>query len=74
MLKKLTAKQSECYEHAALCRARAEAVSNPIDKNDFLQMAESWELLARSYGYYESLSDFIASRNTVSRNCDPKLK
>jgi hypothetical protein len=68
MLQQLTATQSECLEHAVLCRARAEAVSDPIDKTDFLLMAECWELLATSYGCCDRLSDFIASRKTVSRN------
>jgi hypothetical protein len=62
MLRQLTEKQRECLEHAALCRERAENASNPTDKKDLLQMAEGWELLARSYGYSESLNDFIASR------------
>jgi hypothetical protein len=71
MLHRLTAKQSECLEHAALCRARAEAASDTIDKEGFLQMAEGWEILARSYGYSERLSDFIASQKIASRNYDP---
>jgi hypothetical protein len=70
MLQQLTAKQRERLEHAALCRARTEAVSNPIDKNAFLQMADGWELFTRSYSYCERLSDFTARQKTVSRNCD----
>jgi hypothetical protein len=33
-------------------------------------MAEGWELLARSYGYSKSLSDFIASRKTLPQYYD----
>jgi hypothetical protein len=70
MLQRLTAKQCECLEQAALCRERAKADTDPIDKKAFLAMAESWELLARSYGFSESLSDFIASQKTLPQNYD----
>jgi hypothetical protein len=62
MLQKLTEKQAECLEAAARCRARAEATSDPIAKQDFLEMAHHWEVLARSYSFNEQLKDFIASR------------
>jgi hypothetical protein len=62
MLQKLTEKQAECLEAAARCRARADAASDPTTKQDFLEMAQHWELLARSYGFTEQLVAFIASR------------
>jgi hypothetical protein len=61
MLQKLTEKQAECLEAAARCRARADAASDPEAKRDFLEMAEHWEMLAKSYGFTERLMDFIAS-------------
>jgi hypothetical protein len=70
MLQRLTAKQSECLEHGALCREHAEAATDPIEKKHLLRMAEGWELLARSYGFSASLSDFIASRKTLPQNYD----
>jgi hypothetical protein len=52
MLQRLTAKhRSICLEQAARCRADAEAAANPTVKQDFLQMAERWESLARSYEF-----------------------
>jgi hypothetical protein len=71
MLQQLTAKQIECLEHAALCRERAKAATDPIDREHLLGMADRWEFLARSYGFSESLSDFIASRKTLPQNYDP---
>jgi hypothetical protein len=62
VLQKLTEKQAECLEAAARCRARAEAMSDPTAKRDFLEMAQHWETLAQSYGFSERLKDFIASR------------
>jgi hypothetical protein len=62
MLQKLTEKQAECLEAAARCRARADAASDPRAKQDFLEVAHHWEVLARSYGFTEQLKDFIASR------------
>jgi hypothetical protein len=62
MLQKLTEKQAECLEAATRCRARAEAASDPNAKQDFLELARHWELLARSYGFTEQLMHFIASR------------
>jgi hypothetical protein len=70
MLKKLTEKQAECLEAAARCRARADATSVPRAKQYYLKMAERWEMLAKSYGYSESLSDFIASRKPLPQNYD----
>jgi hypothetical protein len=55
MLKKLTEKQAQCLEAVARCRARADATSDPWAKQDYLEMAERWEMLAKSYGYSESL-------------------
>ena len=62
MLQRLTEKQVECLEAAARCRARANAASDPQAKQDFLEIAKHWELLARSYGFTEQLVYFIASR------------
>jgi hypothetical protein len=62
MLQKLKEKQAECLEAAARCRARADAASDPTAKQEYLDLAEGWETLARSYDFNESLKDFIASR------------
>jgi hypothetical protein len=62
MLEKLTAKQADCLEHAARCRDRANAATNPADKESWLQVAEGWELLADSYGLADRLTDFLRSR------------
>jgi hypothetical protein len=61
-LQKLTEKQAECLEAAARCRARADAASDPEIKRDFLEMAEHWEMLAKSHGFNERLKDFITNR------------
>jgi hypothetical protein len=62
MLQKLTEKQAQCLDRAARCRARADAASDPEAKQDFLEMAHNWEVLARSYGFNERLKDFITNR------------
>jgi hypothetical protein len=62
MLHKLTEKQAVCLEVAARCRARAQNASDPTNKQDYLDMAERWEMLAKSYGLTERLKDYIASQ------------
>lgn len=64
MLQKLTEMEAQCLERAARCRARAEEASAPSDKQDYLEIAERWETLAKSYSLTERLKDFISSRPT----------
>jgi hypothetical protein len=61
MLQKLTAKQADCLEHALRCRERAGAAADPQDKAEWLQMADGWDLLAKSYGLGDRLADFLRS-------------
>jgi hypothetical protein len=62
MLAKLSPKQAECLLSAVRCRESAECAANSIDKAEYIEMAERWEFLARSYGYTARLEDFIESR------------
>jgi len=62
MLQKLTAKQTECLEHALLCREKANAAPDPGDKAGWLRMADGWELLAKSYGLSFRFDDFLRSK------------
>ena len=62
MLQKLTAKQTDCLEHALRCRERASAITDPVDKDSWLQLADGWERLAQSYGLNVRLDEYLASR------------
>jgi hypothetical protein len=64
MLEKLTEMEAQCLERAARCRARAEEASAPRDKQDYLEMAERWQTLAKSYSLTQRLKDFTSSRPT----------
>jgi hypothetical protein len=61
MLQKLAERQAECLEAAARCRGRADATSDPIAKQDFLKLAQHWEILAHSFDFTQRLLDFLAS-------------
>jgi hypothetical protein len=59
--KQLTPKQAECLQSALRCREKSERAQNPFDRAEYLEMAERWEKLARSYGLSAQLQDFIAN-------------
>jgi hypothetical protein len=61
MLAEVSPKQAQCLLNAARCRGHAERAQSSLDKDEYLEMAERWELLARTYGFSARLKDFIAS-------------
>jgi PAS domain S-box-containing protein len=61
MLQKLSDQVRVCHMHAAEAKRRAEAASDPALKAGFLEMENSWLLLARSYAFTERLEDFTAT-------------
>ena len=67
MLQKLTAKQADCLEHAARCRDRARAATDPVDKAGWLRAADGWDLLANSYGLGDRLTDYLQCRKPRER-------
>jgi hypothetical protein len=71
MLQQLTSKQADCLEHAARCRNRASAATDPVDKAGWLQMAAGWDLLANTYGLGERLSDFFAQQQAARSKNEP---
>jgi hypothetical protein len=60
VLAKLGKRQIDCLRKAVRCREWARHSADPATKADYLKTAESWELLARSYGTSERLDDFLA--------------
>jgi hypothetical protein len=68
LLQKLTAKRADCLEHAAQCRHRARDATDPVDKESWLQMAASWDLLAHSYGLGDRLTDFLRGSKRREQN------
>jgi PAS domain S-box-containing protein len=59
LLKNLSERVRLCYERAVEAREQAEKLTDPEAKADFLAMERRWLLLARSYGFGESLDDFL---------------
>jgi PAS domain S-box-containing protein len=59
MLQNLSEQSRLCYERAVEAKQRAEEMSDPEAKADFLNTERRWLLLARSYQLNESLKDFI---------------
>jgi hypothetical protein len=54
----LSAETREWYQQAMHCARQADAQTDPKVKQQFLELKRLWLLLARSYGFTESLSDF----------------
>jgi PAS domain S-box-containing protein len=63
MLEQLSDQIRACYERAAEARARADAINDPVLRAEFLEMETRWLILARSYGFTESLTDFTTANS-----------
>jgi PAS domain S-box-containing protein len=58
MLNNLSEQIRNCYGRAEEARQQADATTDPALKATFLEMERRWLMLARSYGFTESLGDF----------------
>jgi hypothetical protein len=58
MLNNLSAETREWYQQAVNCARQADAQTDPKVKQQYLELKRLWLLLARSYGFTESLTDF----------------
>jgi PAS domain S-box-containing protein len=74
MLEQLSDQARECYEHAAEAKAKADATDDPVLKAEFLDMERRWLILARSYGFTESLEDFTTANLEWRRKFDERLR
>jgi two-component sensor histidine kinase/PAS domain-containing protein len=70
MLEGLSEPVRTCHERAIEAKTKADETSDPILKASYLAIERRWILLARSYGFAESLKDFTAA-NAAQRS---KLK
>lgn len=68
MLQNLSEQIRLCYERAAEANQRAEEMTGPDAKADFLNIERCWLLLARSHQASESVGDFSP------RPCRPSPK
>jgi hypothetical protein len=59
VLDNVSAKIRRCHEHAEDCEQLASAQSDPAARKDFLNIAESWLVLARGYEFEERLTRFL---------------
>jgi hypothetical protein len=60
MPQKLSPRQAECLESAARCVARAEAMTDPVGKREYLELAEGWLFLARNHALNDRIRDALA--------------
>jgi PAS domain S-box-containing protein len=74
MLEQLSDQIRQCYERAAEARAQADATNEPALKAQFLKTEKSWLILARSYGFTESLADFNAANSERRRKSNERLQ
>jgi PAS domain S-box-containing protein len=74
MLEQFSDQIRECYERAAEAKARADAANDPGLKAEFLNTERRWLLLARSYGFTESIEDFTTENSKRRRKFDERLR
>ena len=73
MLEKFSDRVRECYERAAKAKAKANATTDPALKAELLNAEGRWLILARSYGFSESLEDFTRANSEQRRTFDERL-
>ena len=74
MLEQLSDRIRECYERAVEAKERADAINDPALKVEFLNVARHWLVLARSYGFSDSLNDFTSANLERRRKFDERLR
>jgi PAS domain S-box-containing protein len=74
MLEQLSDQIRGCYQCAAEAKAQADATNNLALKAEFLNVERRWLILARSYGFTESLEDFTAINSERRRKFDERLR
>jgi two-component sensor histidine kinase len=67
MLEGLSEPVRACHERALEAKAKADETSDPVLKASYLAIERRWILLARSYGFAESLKNFTAA-NAAQRS------
>jgi PAS domain-containing protein len=74
MLDKLSDQIRECYQRAVEAKAKADATNDPALKTDFLKIERRWLVLARSYGFTESLENFTTENSEWRSRFDERLR
>jgi len=74
VLEQLSEQVRGCLEHAADAKAKADLTDDPVLKAEFLDMEKRWLILARSYGFTESLEDFTTANLERRRKFDERLR
>jgi len=67
MQNNLSEETDEWYRQAVYCARQADALTDPKVKQQFLELNRLWLLLARSYEFTESQTNFS---NETKRNAD----
>jgi hypothetical protein len=67
MLKGLSAQVVDSYRRAAECRRRAEAATNPGDREFYLQREAAWLELANRFQFSEALDDRLTEFTRARR-------
>ena len=58
MLKIISSKTRECYEHAAQVSSRAKRTEHTAGRKAYFELERQWLRLARSYEVSEQVTDF----------------
>lgn len=72
MLNNLSEQIRDCYAHAEECSRKAAAQTDPLLKQDFLDMEKRWLSLAKSYELSERLDEFSGANRQTANSATPK--
>jgi two-component sensor histidine kinase/PAS domain-containing protein len=72
MLEGLSEPVRSCHERALEARSKADEASDPVLKASYLDMERRWLVLARSYGFTESLNNFTSANAAWRSDFDGK--
>jgi hypothetical protein len=72
VLNNLSEQIRDCFRHAEDCARKAAAQSDPVLREDLLQLEKSWLNLARSIEFTDQLTRF--TKNRAKPNIKPSRK
>ena len=74
MLANLSEQIRDCLERAEECARKAETITDPGLRDDFLHLAERWRSLARSMEFAERLGSFTKNSPKPNIAIDAKWR
>jgi hypothetical protein len=72
MLKNIASHITDCLQRAAAADEQARRATDPCIKIDYLEMADHWRNIARSYEFVETLERFLLDADRCRASLQPE--